>query len=60
MSRGRRFWWAVAAVVALLIPGALLVPGAARAAANPVGVYGALTSSQRADLRSIARGHLEV
>ena len=55
MGRARRYWWAAAAVVALLIPVALLAPGAARAAGNPVSPYGGLTPSQRASLLAIAR-----
>ena len=51
MSRARRYWWAVVLVVVV----ALLAPGTARAAGNPVSPYGGLSSSQRASLLAIAR-----
>ena len=54
MSRVRRSWWAVVAVVVV----ALLVPVPARAAGSPVSPYSGLnplTSSQQASLLAIAR-----
>src|SRR6478609_10022851 len=51
MSRARRYWWAIVLVVVV----ALLAPGTARAAGNPVSPYGGLSSSQRASLLAIAR-----
>jgi hypothetical protein len=51
MRRARRYWWAIVLVVVV----ALLAPGTARAAGDPVGAYGGLSASQRASLLAIAR-----